>query len=108
MAAVAANGARASVFLLFNLALGAYILGTLTLLVVKADERTGRCAGLIRGPAEGGCVLAPGAGCAARCGRAPVPHLPDHPSSPLALLNNPLPLDLGTATCPPTSRPTAR
>ncbi len=42
MAAVAANGARASVFLLFNLALGAYILGTLTLLVVKADERTGR------------------------------------------------------------------
>ena len=42
MGQVAANAARASVFLLFNLALGAYILGTLTLLVVKADERTGR------------------------------------------------------------------
>lgn len=31
-----------SVFLLFNIALGAYILGTITLLVVKNDERTGR------------------------------------------------------------------
>lgn len=31
-----------SVFLLFNIALGAYILGTITLLVVKSDERTGR------------------------------------------------------------------
>jgi hypothetical protein len=30
------------VFLLFNIALGAYILGTITLLVVKSDERTGR------------------------------------------------------------------
>jgi hypothetical protein len=30
------------VFLLFNIALGAYILGTITLLVVKNDERTGR------------------------------------------------------------------
>lgn len=30
-----------SVFLLFNIALGAYILGTITLLVVKNDERTG-------------------------------------------------------------------
>lgn len=29
-------------FLLFNIALGAYILGTITLLVVKNDERTGR------------------------------------------------------------------
>lgn len=26
----------------FNLALGAYVLGTITLLVVKHDERTGR------------------------------------------------------------------
>ncbi|KIY97752.1 Potassium channel AKT1 [Monoraphidium neglectum] len=42
MVQIAANAARAGVFLLFNLALGAYILGTLTLLVVKADERTGR------------------------------------------------------------------
>lgn len=34
--------AACSVFLLFNIALGAYILGTITLLVVKNDERTGR------------------------------------------------------------------
>lgn len=32
---------RASIFLLFNIALGSYILGTITLLVVKNDERTG-------------------------------------------------------------------
>jgi hypothetical protein len=41
-AQVGVNAVRATVFLLFNLALGAYILGTLTLLVVKNDERTGR------------------------------------------------------------------
>ena len=40
---VGINATRSAVFLLFNLALGAYILGTLPLLVVKADERTGRC-----------------------------------------------------------------
>ena len=33
---------RAVLFMAFNIALGAYILGTITLLVVKADERTGR------------------------------------------------------------------
>ena len=43
MRQVAANTTRAGVFLLFNIALGAYILGTITLLVVKSDERTGRC-----------------------------------------------------------------
>ncbi|KAF6256108.1 hypothetical protein COO60DRAFT_1702472 [Scenedesmus sp. NREL 46B-D3] len=42
MRQVAANTTRASVFFLFNIALGAYILGTITLLVVKNDERTGR------------------------------------------------------------------
>eukprot|EP00775_Hariotina_reticulata_P010172 gene10172-10332_t len=42
MRQVEANTIRASVFLLFNIALGAYILGTITLLVVKNDERTGR------------------------------------------------------------------
>uniref|UniRef100_A0A383VAB8 Cyclic nucleotide-binding domain-containing protein n=1 Tax=Tetradesmus obliquus TaxID=3088 RepID=A0A383VAB8_TETOB len=42
MRQVVANTFRASVFLLFNIALGAYILGTITLLVVKNDERTGR------------------------------------------------------------------
>ncbi len=41
---LALTRARCSVFLLFNIALGAYILGTITLLVVKNDERTGRCA----------------------------------------------------------------
>ncbi len=29
-------------YMFFNLALGAYVLGTITLLVVKHDERTGR------------------------------------------------------------------
>ncbi|KAK9791836.1 hypothetical protein WJX73_006514 [Symbiochloris irregularis] len=33
---------RAIMFMGFNIVLGAYILGTITLLVVKADERTGR------------------------------------------------------------------
>jgi hypothetical protein len=42
MRQVAATTGRAGVFLLFNIALGAYILGTITLLVVKNDERTGR------------------------------------------------------------------
>ena len=32
---------RAGLFLFFNTALGSYIVGTITLLVVKADERTG-------------------------------------------------------------------
>ncbi|GAX74508.1 hypothetical protein CEUSTIGMA_g1957.t1 [Chlamydomonas eustigma] len=34
--------ARASLFLLFNITLGSYVLGTITLLVVKQDERTGK------------------------------------------------------------------
>lgn len=33
---------RSIIFMGFNIVLGAYILGTITLLVVKADERTGR------------------------------------------------------------------
>lgn len=32
----------ATMYMFFNLALGAYVLGTITLLVVKHDERTGR------------------------------------------------------------------
>ena len=41
----AANPAEAlwaTIYMFFNLALGAYVLGTITLLVVKSDERTGR------------------------------------------------------------------
>lgn len=34
-------GLRSALFMLFNTALGSYIVGTITLLVVKADERTG-------------------------------------------------------------------
>ncbi|KAK9847644.1 hypothetical protein WJX84_010180 [Apatococcus fuscideae] len=37
-----AASVRASANMLFNIGLGAYLLGTITLLVVKADERTGR------------------------------------------------------------------
>ena len=42
MTATRAAAARATLFLAFQVALWAYILGTTTLLVVKADERTGR------------------------------------------------------------------
>lgn len=38
---VVANTLRAGVFLVLNIALGAYILGTISLLVVKSDERAG-------------------------------------------------------------------
>jgi hypothetical protein len=41
------------VFLLFNIALGAYILGTITLLVVKNDERTGEATAA--GPVSAAC-----------------------------------------------------
>ncbi|PSC71927.1 potassium channel SKOR [Micractinium conductrix] len=41
MAETVSATVRASLFMLFNTALGSYIVGTITLLVVKADERTG-------------------------------------------------------------------
>ncbi|CAL8465533.1 g5069 [Coccomyxa elongata] len=37
-----AEAVWATIYMFFNLALGAYVLGTITLLVVKHDERTGR------------------------------------------------------------------
>ena len=42
MASTESAATRASLFLLFNITLGSYILGTITLLVVKQDERTGK------------------------------------------------------------------
>lgn len=42
MASLESAATRASLFLLFNITLGSYILGTITLLVVKQDERTGK------------------------------------------------------------------
>jgi hypothetical protein len=41
-AANPAEAVWATIYMFFNLALGAYVLGTITLLVVKTDERTGR------------------------------------------------------------------
>ena len=41
-AANPAEAAWATIYMFFNLALGAYVLGTITLIVIKHDERTGR------------------------------------------------------------------
>jgi hypothetical protein len=41
-AANPAEAVWATIYMFFNLALGAYVLGTITLIVIKHDERTGR------------------------------------------------------------------
>ena len=46
-AANPAEAVWATIYMFFNLALGAYVLGTITLIVIKHDERTGRYRDLI-------------------------------------------------------------